>query len=200
MVENNKVTIQYKINELITELNDCREDERNTQNQILEVISVSGTILGILFGASFLSTSNKDINLALVEELQLKHFCWINKMIRNITPARIVFWLSVLVFCVAFFYITYLGMTNVLRYHYIQNIEDRLYDLFPITSDNTDRGNFLHWNAFSAPILTKNKNHITSSHSALSFCTYVGAIICAILFSMGLVMALFFCFESNKMV
>ena len=30
---------EARINELIVELSECREDERNTQNQILQVIS-----------------------------------------------------------------------------------------------------------------------------------------------------------------
>lgn len=39
---------ENRINEIITELSDCREDERNTQDQILQVISVTGTILGAI--------------------------------------------------------------------------------------------------------------------------------------------------------
>lgn len=42
-----------RINELIAELSECRQDERNTQNQILQVISVAGAVLGILLGASY---------------------------------------------------------------------------------------------------------------------------------------------------
>lgn len=58
--DNNQLNEQDKINELITELSECREDERNTQNQILEIINIISTILGILFGASYLSTENKN--------------------------------------------------------------------------------------------------------------------------------------------
>ena len=91
----------------------------------------------------------------------------------------------------AFLYITYLGIENLLRHYHIQNIEDRLYDLIPDTNDNKHRGAFLHWNAFSTPILTKNVKHITSSHTALSFFSYSGAVCAIILFSMGLVVSLF---------
>lgn len=46
---------QNRISELISELSDCREDERNAQNQILQVIYVAGAVLGILFSASYLN-------------------------------------------------------------------------------------------------------------------------------------------------
>lgn len=38
-----------RINELLTELGESREDERNSQNQIVQVISTAGAVLGILF-------------------------------------------------------------------------------------------------------------------------------------------------------
>lgn len=43
---------ENRINELIAELNECRVDERNTQNQILQVISVAGAVMGVLLGTS----------------------------------------------------------------------------------------------------------------------------------------------------
>lgn len=78
-----------------------------------------------------------------------------------------------------------------MRYHYIQNIEDRLNELIKDTPDNNDRGSFLHWNAFSAPITTRNIKHITSSHTALNFVCYTIAILSVIFFSMGMVISLF---------
>lgn len=44
---------ENRINELIAELSDCREDERDTQNQILQVISVAGAVMSILLGTSY---------------------------------------------------------------------------------------------------------------------------------------------------
>lgn len=46
--------IQNRINEIVVEFSEYREDERNTQSQILETISVVGTILDILSRASYL--------------------------------------------------------------------------------------------------------------------------------------------------
>ena len=179
-MENN----ENRVNELISELSDCREDERNTQNQILEVISVTGTILGIIFSASYLNTADKNSILISFQNI-------------NITYARILFWLSLIIFSTAFTYIIVLGTNNILRYYYIQTLEDRLLVLIPSGPDDTDRGKFLHWNAYSAPIITRNINHITSTHTALIYICYSVATCCAILFSIVMVISLFLGIESK---
>lgn len=185
---------QNRINELIAELNDCREDERNTQNQILEVISVAGTVLGILFSASYLNDEkNRCItiftNIGNNSTNYIYKFC--NMLNANVTYARIMFWLSLLIFCTAFAYIIVLGTNNILRYYYIQSLEDRLHELISNTPDDNGRGSFLHWNAYNAPIITRNINHITSSHTALIYFSYSVATCCAILFSIAMVTSLF---------
>lgn len=193
-IEQNNV--QDKINEMIAELSESREDSRCTQNQIFEIINIVGTILGVLFGASYLSSGDKNQNFDALLKLELPKENWlhiiVNPLLQIITPARLVFWLSALAFMVAFLYIIYLGIENILRYYHIQNIEDRLYDLIPNTQDNQNRGTFLHWDAFSAPVLTKNIRHVTSTHTVLAFFAYVGAVISIILFSLGVVLSLFF--------
>ena len=187
--------ISNRINELISELCECREDERNTQNQILQVISLVGTILGILFGASYLNSDEKKGPITIFQNVHTEKGIYINKFCdlinENVTYERVIFWLSLLIFCIAFSYIIVLGMENILRYYYIRNLEDRLYDLIDNTQDNDGRGSFLHWNAYSAPISTKNAKHITSTHTALSYVCYITAISCIILFSMGMVISLF---------
>lgn len=186
--------VQNRISELMAELNDCREDERNTQSQILEVISVAGTILGILFSASYLNDEkNKCITVFTnVEKDNMNYIDKICNMINaNVTYARIMFWLSLLIFCTAFAYIIVLGTNNILRYYYIQSLEDRLHVLISNTPDDDGRGAFLHWNAFDAPIITRNINHITSSHTALIYFSYSAATGCAILFSIAMVTSLF---------
>lgn len=186
--------IQNRINELIAELSDCREDERNTQSQILEVISVAGTILGILFSASYLN-DEKNKCITVFANIGTYNTNYINKFYNminaNITYARIMFWLSLLIFCTAFAYIIVLGTNNILRYYYIQSLEDRLHELISNTPDDNARGSFLHWNAYNAPIITRNVNHITSSHTALIYFSYSVATCCAVLFSMAMVISLF---------
>lgn len=108
------------------------------------------------------------------------------------------FWLSLLIFFTAFAYIVVLGINNILRYYYIQDLEDRLHELIPASVDDTNRGDFLHWNAYIAPIITQNIKHITSSHTALYFVCYVAATCFAILFSMGMVLSLFLEIEHRQ--
>ncbi len=176
MTENNA----NRVNELISELAECREDERNSQNQILQVIVTAGTVLGILLGASYFSRDNED----------------------NDFYRKVIFWLSILVFGAAFAYILVLGIGNTLRYYYIQELEDRLHRLIPggaddrlhrlISSGPDDEGNwFLHWNSYSAPMITRNLRHISSLHTLLNHVAYGAAAFCAVGFSIVMVYLLF---------
>jgi len=158
--------VENRISELIAELSDCREDERNTQNQILQVITVAGTILGILFSASYLN-NNKQKPFIIFQNVSINDTSYVTKLCniinQSITYSRVMFWLSLLIFFTAFAYIVVLGINNILRYYYIQDLEDRLHELIPASVDDTNRGDFLHWNAYIAPIITQNIKHITSS-------------------------------------
>lgn len=156
-----------KISEILNELSDCREDERTNQSQTVQVVATVGTILGVLFGASFLSGTDKTI-------------------------LRYLFYLSNLIFCVAFGFITELGIVNVLRYHYIQNLEDRLAILIP--DDNEEE--LLHWMSFSSPILTRNINHIKSLYTGLHYFSYALATISAIIFCAMITVILFLNIEN----
>jgi len=169
-----------RVNELISELAECREDERNSQNQILQVIVTAGTVLGILLGASYFSQDNENSGLY----------------------RKAIFWLSILVFGAAFAYILVLGIGNTLRYYYIQELEDRLHRLIPsgpddrlhrlISSGPDDEGNwFLHWNSYSAPMITRNLKHISSLHALLNHIAYGAAAFCAVGFSIVMVYLLF---------
>lgn len=174
----NSVSSENRINELINELNNCREDERNSQNQIIQVIVTAGTILGILLGASYFSTSDTLAG----ETVETAASIVANDHI------RVTFWLSICVFCVAFTYIMTLGTGNLLRYHYIQELEDRLHELIPTGADDAIAdGLFIHWVSFSGPIITRNPNHIESAYAALHFLSYTIAICFAVIFSMGLI-------------
>lgn len=190
---------EIRINELIAELSECREDERNTQNQILQVISVVGTILGILFAASYLNSNTKNETIKIFQNVDTEEITYIIRILNNnITYSRIMFWLGLLIFCTAFSYIIVLGISNILRYYYIQNLEDRLHDLISDVRDDKDRGSFLHWNSYIAPIATQNVNHITSSHTALNYVCYVVSVASVILFSIGMVISLFLEIESRQ--
>lgn len=183
-----------RIEELFVELNQCREDERNAQNQILQVISVAGTVLGILFGASYFS-KNQTRNIVVFSNIgkhstgYIAKFC--NLINNNITYARIMFWFSLIIFCTAFAYVMVLGVNNLLRYYYIQKLEDRLHELISHTTDDKKEGPLLHWNAYIAPIITRNFHHITSSHTALVYFCYTVAVCGVTMFSAVMVSLLY---------
>lgn len=162
--------IQNRINELIAEISNSREDERNAQNQILQVISIAGAILGILVGVSYLNTN-------------------INK--QNDSQARIMFLLSLLIFCAAFTYVIILGINNILRYYHMQNLEDRLYDLVNSTPDDKGRNSLLHWNSFSAPLVTRNPKNVKRFYTILHYNCFTIAACCVVLLSIGMIMLLF---------
>lgn len=173
MSENENVS--RRVEELISELSSCREDEQNAQNQILQVISTAGAVLGILVGISYLGQANTDI-----------------------VYARGLFILSLFIFCAAFAYIIVLGINNILRYYYIQNLEDRLFSLVGISPDNHYRGAFLHWGTYSAPIITRNTKKINSFHTALNYFCYTVAACGVISFSVGMVILLFLGIDSPQ--
>lgn len=183
-----------RISEIIAELSECREDERNTQNQILQVISAAGTILGIILGASYINNVEPNAPIVIFKNINAGNGLWNNiamEINKYVTYDRIMFWLSLFVFFTAFTYIVPLGIGNVMRYFYIQNLEERLHELIESAKDNKDRGDFLHWNDYSAPLITQNPKHITSSYTTVNFLCYVGAIFCVIVFSVIMVGALF---------
>lgn len=190
-----EVPKDWRINKIIAELSECREDERNAQSSILEIISIVGTILGILFGSTLFNTES--INTPIWREISVKSGKnvviteFLQVIQRNLTYARIVFLLSLLIFCAAFTYIIALGITNILRYYHIQNLQDRLYVLSGHSKDDEGRGKFLYWNEYIAPITTQNIKHISSTHTALHFTCYISAVTCVILFSIGLLAVLF---------
>lgn len=173
-----------RISELLTELGECREDERNSQNQIVQVISTAGAILGILFSASYFSVDDLNRSFGGLE---------------YVTNVRVLFGLSSCVFCTAFSYIVVLGLGNVLRYYYIKDLEMRLYRLVPCAADDRDSNRaFFHWNSFYAPIITRNIKHVNSIQTLLNFICYSLAIVCAILFSITLTFAQYLMIKGRR--
>ena len=140
-----------RIQEIIAELNDCREDERNSQNLIIQVLSTAGAILGVVFA---LSDKSSDKLAMLI--------------------------LNDVIFSTAFAFIITLGIGNVLRYHYIQDLEDRLSIL---VSPGTDKKELVHWMSFSSPVTTRNPKHLNSEYSMIHFSCYALATISSIIFS-----------------
>lgn len=166
---------EKRFEELLVELSECREDERNSQNMIVQVVSVAGTILGIFLGASIWESSGTSSEMLVITGLP---GIWADFF----TKSRLLFVLSNLVFCTAFMYITVIGIGNVMRYYYIQDLEDRVYHLLPAASDDNSR-TFIHWGSYYGPIVTRNLRHLTSAQSVLNYICYSAATLSAILFS-----------------
>lgn len=147
-------------NELVSELEQCREDERSAQNQQLQTIAAAGAILaGVYAVASLLPENKGEVDILMV---------------------RILFYMSSIILVVIISYITSLGISNVLRYHYMRNLEDRLYNL---RSSRSDEKSFVHWMSFSSPITTRNLLHInTSVYTIVHYVCYLVATFGAIAF------------------
>ena len=129
------------INELTYELSECREDERNSQNQMLQVVSTAGAIIGLCFGLSALFPN--------VEQSQE-----ISEIVNHL-----VLFLTGCVLCTTFPYITFLGIGDVLRFHYIRGLEDRLSQL---VSERNGQKEVLHWPYYDKKSVTYKENKIYS--------------------------------------
>lgn len=146
-----------KTEELINELSECREDERSAQNQAIQVIATAGAILSFIFGASSIVKEDAD--------------------------KIVLFLLSNLILCTAVGYITSMGISNVLRYHYIQSLEDKLSKVLPCYPA---KNRFVHWMSFSSPVTTRNPFHLESKFTWMHYLCYAGSVVCALIFCIAI--------------
>lgn len=176
---------EHRISELLQELSDCREDERNSSNQILSVIGAAAAILGVLLSGSlfFLDQEiSQEMDAILVQ-----------------TVLRYGALLNCIVFCTAVSYTITLGTAAVLRYHYIRNLEDRLYILIPECQDdkrlfpNDQENTFVHWFSFSGALVTRNIKHLEgTTHGVIYYWAYTVAVIGTVLFCILTTLSQFF--------
>lgn len=154
-------------NEILYELAECRQDERDSQNQILQTLATAASALTIILGVLIFG--------------ELKDFSDITK--------KGIYILCVVVLLAAVSYVISLGITNSIRFHYIRQLEDSLLN-------EKNNNNIVHWMSFIASINTKNIKHIfNSKYTTVSFLVYSLAIIFAILFCLGLTMIEYFVFN-----
>ena len=156
--------IEIRINELIEELSQCREDERNGQSSLMGLLAAAATALAIFFGATYLmeTKSNYPIYSGSIGFLKI------------VTFQRVMFWSSSLIFVATFCYVVVIAIGNTLRYFYVQHLEERLHIYFDGNGlvDEEKMGCFLHYPEYAAPIITLNPKHISSSHTMLNFLAY----------------------------
>lgn len=166
---------ENKNDEILQELSECREDERNSQNQMLQTIATAASALTLILGASIFGN---------------------NEIIQQSYPLKLsLYLLSVIVLLTAVSYIVYLGIENVLRFHYIRHLEDSL-------SSITDKeSNIMHWINFNSAVNTKNIKHIfTSIYTLVSYFSYFLATLFAVVFCLGLISVQYFVFKLEKKV
>lgn len=167
-------TANYR-EELFFELEQCREDERNAQNAILTVISTAGTMLSITLAGSLFFSKNDEDAVILGVGNSVVEFLHLSKYAEYFTLPRAAFILSNCVLCTAIFYIIILGLANVVRYHYIRNIEDELFLL-----ERNEK--MIHWNTFEGAIVSRNLRHLEKSKGIVNHICYGLAAFFAILF------------------
>ena len=183
-------SIEHRIQELLVELQECRDDQRTNESIIIQTVAAVSSVLSIVSGVSYLTkgeilqTQLFSPNYALTAE-GIKRIIY--HVFENFTPARIFFYISCLAFCATFGYISVRGVKATMLYYYIQNIEDRLNTLIECKADDTGRGQLIHFDDFFSPISTLNYNHLSSSYSMWHYITILSVVICAIGCSLGFV-------------
>lgn len=185
---------ENEINELLQELSDCREDERNTANQILSVIGAAGAMLGAILTANVFSSPFSTIGdkndvgkaISLTISVSKQSMIWVSFVLSNI------------IFCTAFAYVITLGISAALRYHYIRNIEDRLSVLIPEGSKTSGMGSFVHWTSYSGAFITRVPQHVRGINGWIYFAGYTVAAVGASLFGIAMTISLFFMLEERR--
>lgn len=161
--ENKNIDVQeLKIQEILMELSECREDERACRNQIFTILTLVITLLSVVV-----------VVLFSVEEGQT-----LDIKIQLIINAFATFML-----CAAISYIANLGFLSTFRHFYVIELEKKL---MLIRNDGDD---FLHWESLSTPLITFNYKKILAGlpmlygiNNAISFLSILLVAIIYILF------------------
>ena len=185
-------TDENEINELLQELSDCREDERNTANQILSVIGAAGAMLGAILTANIFSASGDKDEVVkaifLTISVSKQSMIWFSFVLSNT------------IFCTAFAYVITLGISAALRYHYIRNIEDRLSILIPEENKTSGMGNFVHWTSYSGAFITRVPKHVQGINGWSYFIGYTIAAVGASFFGILMTIILFLMLDEKRVV
>ena len=126
-------------NELLEELSAAREETRSNESLIIQIISLAGVFLGIIYGV-FFDTDMKMNNIKYV-----------------------LFVLSITIVSAACSYLITLGVRNVLLYYHIKDIEQKLKKY----SIQKKMEITVRWSSLISPIVTRNPFHLKTMVSAL---------------------------------
>lgn len=172
MDSQSKEMLDAEIQLLESELLDCRTDERDSQGQILQVLSVTSTLLGLLLGGSFYLNTSGDLNKTILSNINSGSL-FFELFSDFLTPARIAFICNNMVFCVTLTYILKIGLISILRYFHMKDLQLKIRDLFKKRYNNQlEDENVYLWDEVKAPILTLNLKHIHSYYAIIHFFSY----------------------------
>lgn len=163
---------ENNLDEILYELSECREDERNSQEQLMQTLATAAAILAAILGASFFSNSIKEQTYII----RLGIYC-----------------LSVIILLTAISYVVSFGITNTLRFHYIQHLEDKL------SLMGYNGPDIIHWMSFSSAINTKNIKHIfNSKYTTVSYIIYFFSALLAVTFCLLLTVVQYYIFDLDN--
>ena len=140
MAVNDKLEQMY-VSELIEELEQCREDERSSRNQMIAILGAVATFIAAVVGVA---------QIKEVQEGWAQNNLFINGF-------------STLVLCVAIPYLANLGLLSCFRHHYINDIENELDEIV----SNHEKRKFFHWESISTPLITFNYKNILPGYSSI---------------------------------
>lgn len=140
-----------RLSVLVNELNQCREDDRNANALVLQVVAAGIAALAIAFALA----SSGNLPYAA------SHSC--------LLPI-----LGVGVIVALLSYISNVGIKSSIRYHYMRYLEDEIDKLCFADSE------FYGWNEVSSPITTLNIHHVRSPWTAKYFISMAGCVVSAL--------------------
>ncbi|MDD8037489.1 MAG: hypothetical protein PHC59_15210 [Thomasclavelia ramosa] len=158
---------QLRVEEILNELSECREDERSGRNQIFTILTVTATFIAAIF--ALLSMAD---NSALFNGMNFArdNIAWLANSFSTLLLASIMPWLA------------NLGLLSTFRHFYIIKLEDELRDLL-----NDENRKFYHWEQVSTPFITFNLKHIPVGFSMFytinTFITFVSLLILAVAYT-----------------
>lgn len=160
------------LDEILYELSECREDDRNSQEQLMQTLATAAAMLAAILGASIFSNSIETQPYIL----------------------RLgIYFLCVIILLTTIAYVLSFGITNALRFHYIQHLEDKLYSIEHSDSD------IIHWMSFSSAINTKNVKHIfNSNYTTISYIIYFSSAFLAVFFCLLLTIVQYYIFHLDN--
>lgn len=167
MCEHRELSVieQLRVEEIISELSECREDERASRNQIFTILTAIATFLTVIVTVISMAAGGSLRNLPLqMEQLQL---------VANA--------LSVVLLSTAMPWLANLGFLSTIRHFYIIELEGELSELL-----RNEKNTIFHWETVSTPLITFNYKHILPGYPMLynlnMAITFVSILVLAIVY------------------